>query len=80
MGRGIALAFAYAGHEIALVDLKQRPSRRLGSGCAAKRRDEIGAEPCRCSPQLGAMPTQAVASDRWRAFALCRSARAARGR
>src|SRR5262245_23880367 len=25
MGRGIAIAFAYAGHRIALVDLKQRP-------------------------------------------------------
>ena len=25
MGRGIAIAFAYAGHKIALIDLKQRP-------------------------------------------------------
>ena len=25
MGRGIAIAFAYAGHRIALIDLKQRP-------------------------------------------------------
>jgi 3-hydroxybutyryl-CoA dehydrogenase len=26
MGRGIAIAFAYAGHRIALIDLKRRPS------------------------------------------------------
>ena len=27
MGRGIALAFAYAGHDVALVDLKPRATR-----------------------------------------------------
>ena len=26
MGRGIAIAFAYAGHQIVLVDLKPRPA------------------------------------------------------
>lgn len=29
MGRGIAIVFAYAGHEVALVDLKQRPADDL---------------------------------------------------
>jgi 3-hydroxybutyryl-CoA dehydrogenase len=42
MGRGIALAFAYAGHEVALLDFKPRPDgeyRRL----ARDARDEIEA-------------------------------------
>jgi 3-hydroxybutyryl-CoA dehydrogenase len=29
MGRGIAIVFAYAGHEVALVDLKERPTDDL---------------------------------------------------
>ena len=39
MGRGIAIAFAYAGHPIALID-----SRRRDSAAAAKLRDEAFAE------------------------------------
>ena len=37
MGRGIAIAFAYAGHRIALVDLKPRAPTRPGRRCATRR-------------------------------------------
>jgi 3-hydroxybutyryl-CoA dehydrogenase len=39
MGRGIAIAFAYAGHRIALVDLRQRPAEQF-----RKLQDEARAE------------------------------------
>ena len=39
MGRGIAVAFAYAGHRVALVDLKPRPAQD-----AARLRDEAFGE------------------------------------
>jgi len=29
MGRGIAVVFAYAGHNVALIDLKQRDAREF---------------------------------------------------
>jgi 3-hydroxybutyryl-CoA dehydrogenase len=58
MGRGIAIAFAYAGHRIALIDLRRRPPeawRRL--------RDEAQAE-IRASldglAQLGALPATEI--------------------
>ncbi|HUG21379.1 3-hydroxyacyl-CoA dehydrogenase NAD-binding domain-containing protein, partial [Piscinibacter sp.] len=58
MGRGIAIAFAYAGHRIALVDLRQR------TGDAWQRlRDEAQAD-IRTSldglSQLGAFPPAQV--------------------
>ena len=40
MGRGIAIAFAYAGHRIALVDLRPRP-REAFEALAAEARAEI---------------------------------------
>ena len=40
MGRGIAIAFAYAGYRIALVDLRQRP-REAFDALAAEARAEI---------------------------------------
>ena len=52
MGRGIALAFAYAGHEVALLDFKPRPEsdyRRL----AQEARDELDAS-LRALVELGA--------------------------
>jgi opine dehydrogenase len=36
MGRGIAIAFAYAGHRIALVDLRPAARPRPGRGCRPK--------------------------------------------
>ena len=29
MGRGIAVAFAYAGHDVTLIDVKARPAERV---------------------------------------------------
>src|SRR5436305_934836 len=29
MGRGIAVAFAYAGHDVTLIDVKARPAERF---------------------------------------------------
>jgi 3-hydroxybutyryl-CoA dehydrogenase len=58
MGRGIALAFAYAGHDVALVDLKPRTS-----GDWAKLRDDAMAEmqaSLAMLAELGAMPADAV--------------------
>ena len=58
MGRGIAIAFAYAGHRIALVDLRARSAEGW-----QKLRDEAHAE-IRASlgslAQLGAMPADQV--------------------
>ncbi len=60
MGRGIAIAFAYAGHRIALVDLRRRspePWQRLCDEARAEIRASLGA-----LAQLGALePAQAEA-------------------
>jgi 3-hydroxybutyryl-CoA dehydrogenase len=53
MGRGIAIAFAYAGHRIALVDLRQR-SRDDWQRLGGEVRDEIRAS-LNGLAQLGAM-------------------------
>jgi 3-hydroxybutyryl-CoA dehydrogenase len=58
MGRGIALAFAYAGYEIDLVDLKARSSADFDR-LAAEARDEM-ASSLRMLADLGAMPPDAV--------------------
>ena len=58
MGRGIAIAFAYAGHPIALVD-----SRRRDPAVAARRRSEAFAEirqSLEILAQLGAMDAASV--------------------
>ena len=58
MGRGIALAFAYAGHDVALVDLKARPPADWN-----KLREEATAEmhaSLAMLAELRAMPTEAV--------------------
>ena len=38
MGRGIAVAFAYAGHDVAMIDIKARPA----AGFAALEADALG--------------------------------------
>jgi 3-hydroxybutyryl-CoA dehydrogenase len=46
MGRGIAIAFAYAGHRIALVDLRRRSPeawQRLCDEALAEIRASLGA-------------------------------------
>jgi 3-hydroxybutyryl-CoA dehydrogenase len=58
MGRGIALAFAYAGYEIDIIDLKARP-RRDFDGLARAARDEM-ASSLRMLAELEAMPLDAV--------------------
>ena len=58
MGRGIALAFAYAGHEVALLDFKPRPEgdyHRL----AREARDELDAS-LRTLVELGATGADSV--------------------
>ena len=48
MGRGIAIAFAYAGHRISLIDLRQRSDeawQRLRDEASAE--IEIGRASCR---------------------------------
>jgi 3-hydroxybutyryl-CoA dehydrogenase len=58
MGRGISLAFAYAGYEVDLLDLKPRPStdwQRL----SAEAMDEM-ASSLSMLGELGAIPQQAV--------------------
>ena len=42
MGRGIAIAFAYAGHRIALVDLKARPAEDAARLAAQARAEILG--------------------------------------
>lgn len=42
MGRGLAHVFAYAGHEVALIDVKERPSED-GDRLLAEARREVGA-------------------------------------
>jgi 3-hydroxybutyryl-CoA dehydrogenase len=58
MGRGIAIAFAYAGHRIALIDLRRRPAAAW-----QRLRDEARAE-IRASleglAQLGALPSTQI--------------------
>jgi 3-hydroxybutyryl-CoA dehydrogenase len=57
MGRGIALAFAYAGHEVALVDLKPRDDwDQLRAEAIAEMRASLA-----MLAELGAMPADAVA-------------------
>jgi 3-hydroxybutyryl-CoA dehydrogenase len=58
MGRGIAIAFAYAGHRIALVDLRQRSPddwQRLGDDARAEIRASLDG-----LAQLGALPAAQV--------------------
>jgi 3-hydroxybutyryl-CoA dehydrogenase len=58
MGRGIAHAFAYAGHPVTLVDLKQRPA-----DAAARLEQEARAEidgDLRLLAELGAMPAESI--------------------
>ena len=59
MGRGIALAFAYAGHEIAVVDLKARPAADFDR-LAREAREEMESS-LRMLAELDAMPAEAVA-------------------
>jgi len=57
MGRGIALAFAYAGHEVALIDLKPRDDwDQLRAEAIAEMRASLA-----MLAELGAMPADAVA-------------------
>jgi 3-hydroxybutyryl-CoA dehydrogenase len=42
MGRGIAVVFAYAGHEVAVVDFKPRPQTEFGQLAAAARAEVRG--------------------------------------
>ena len=58
MGRGIAIAFAYAGHRIALVDLRER-SREDWQRLSGEVRDEIRTS-LNGLAQLGAMPAAQV--------------------
>jgi 3-hydroxybutyryl-CoA dehydrogenase len=56
MGRGIALAFAYAGHDVALVDLKVRNDwDRLRADAMAEMQASLA-----MLAELGAMPADAV--------------------
>jgi 3-hydroxybutyryl-CoA dehydrogenase len=56
MGRGIALAFAYAGHDVALVDLKVRNDwNRLREEALAEMQASLA-----MLAELGAMPADAV--------------------
>ena len=55
MGRGIAIAFAYAGHRIALVDLRTRSDEAW-----ARLRDEAAAE---IAASLAALAQQGVLND-----------------
>src|SRR6267142_2219816 len=56
MGRGIALAFAYAGHEVALVDLKRRDDwHQLRADAIAEMRASLAT-----LAELGAMAADAV--------------------
>jgi 3-hydroxybutyryl-CoA dehydrogenase len=36
MGRGIAIAFAYAGHAVSLIDIKPRDADRRPAECSGK--------------------------------------------
>src|SRR5258706_7407653 len=57
MGRGIALAFAYAGHDVALVDLKVRNNwNELRAEAMAEMQASLA-----LLAELGAMPADAVA-------------------
>jgi len=57
MGRGIALAFAYAGHDVALVDLKVRNNwNELRAEAMAEMQASLA-----MLAELGAMPADAVA-------------------
>jgi 3-hydroxybutyryl-CoA dehydrogenase len=59
MGRGIALAFAYAGHEVDLVDLKPREASAR-EAISSSARSEIRGN-LEMLSELGAMPDDAVA-------------------
>jgi 3-hydroxybutyryl-CoA dehydrogenase len=58
MGRGIALAFAYAGYAVDIVDLKPRPAADF-ERLAAEAREEM-ASSLRMLAELEAMPQEAV--------------------
>lgn len=58
MGRGIALAFAYAGYSVDLIDLKSRPSAEF-EHLAREARDEM-ASSLHMLAELEAVPVQAV--------------------
>ena len=58
MGRGIALAFAYGGYEIDLLDLKVRPAAQWDRLCAEAR--EEMASSLSMLAELGAIPPDAV--------------------
>jgi 3-hydroxybutyryl-CoA dehydrogenase len=58
MGRGIALAFAYGGYEVDLVDLRPRADEAWQK-LAAEARDEMQASLAALA-ELGAMPVDAV--------------------
>jgi len=58
MGRGIALAFAYGGHEIAVLDLKPRAAADFDR-LASEARDEMESS-LRMLAELDAMPAEAV--------------------
>jgi len=63
MGRGIAIAFALAGHRIALVDLRQRPPeawQRLREEACAEVRASL--ETLAQLGALGAVPLEAIAA------------------
>jgi 3-hydroxybutyryl-CoA dehydrogenase len=59
MGRGIALAFAYGGYGIAVVDLKSRPAADFDR-LAREAREEMESS-LRMLAELDAMPAEAVA-------------------
>ncbi|MFM8768767.1 MAG: 3-hydroxyacyl-CoA dehydrogenase NAD-binding domain-containing protein, partial [Rubrivivax sp.] len=58
MGRSIAIAFAYAGHRIALVDLKPRTEEAV-QALARQAQDEIAAS-LRALAELGALQADEV--------------------
>ncbi|WP_157218096.1 3-hydroxybutyryl-CoA dehydrogenase [Flavisphingomonas formosensis] len=60
MGRGIALAFAYAGHPVTLIDIKERPAAAVAA-LAADARAEIERD-LRFLASVDALATEDIAS------------------
>lgn len=60
MGRGIAVAFAYAGHEVDVIDLKARPAGAENATLTAARA-EVEAT-CRLLAELGVISADQVAT------------------
>ncbi len=75
MGRGIALAFAYGGHEIAVVDLKQRPAADFDRLARRGPRGD-GIEPAHAR-RAGRHAGGGRGQGAWRASTWCRQAQAA---